>query len=57
MTQGLVPPESPESARRKKQLDEQKYFIEGEVRRMRHKLIERAHNAGLSQEVNAFTCN
>lgn len=55
MTQGLVPPDSPESARRKKQLNEQKRFIEGEIRRMRNKWIERAHNAGFSGEVKMFT--
>jgi hypothetical protein len=57
MTQGLVPPDSPETTRRKKQLDEQKRFIEGEVRRMRHKLIERAHSPGSSGEVKTFTGN
>jgi hypothetical protein len=57
MTQGLVPPDSPETTRRKKQLDEQKRFIEGEIRRMRHKLIERAHNAGSFGEVKTFIGN
>jgi hypothetical protein len=57
MTQGLVSPDSPETTRRKKQLHEQKRFIEGEVRRMRHKLLERAHNAGSSGEVKTFTGN
>lgn len=56
-TQGLVPPDSPETTRRKKQLDEQKRFIEGEVRRMRNKLIERAHSAGSSGELKTFTGN
>jgi hypothetical protein len=55
MIQGLVPPDSPESTRRKKQLNEQKRFIEGEVRRMQHKWIEMAHNARFSGEVKMST--
>ncbi|PNF41216.1 hypothetical protein B7P43_G01475 [Cryptotermes secundus] len=57
LTQGLLPPDSPETKHRKKQLDEQKRFIEGEICRMRHKLTERAHNAGSLGEAKTFIGN
>ncbi|XP_069686345.1 tRNA-splicing endonuclease subunit Sen15-like [Periplaneta americana] len=45
MMQGLVPPDSPETARRKKQRDEAKHCIEVEMRRMRHELLARAQKS------------
>jgi len=51
MTQGLVPPDSPETAHRKKQCDEQKHFIDMELRRMQHKLLERALKTASSDKV------
>lgn len=55
MTQGLVPPDSPETAHQKKQHNEQKHFIEMEVRRMQHKLLDRALKAGSSQVKEKFS--
>jgi hypothetical protein len=55
MTQGLVPPDSPETAHRKKQHDEQKHFIEVELHRMQHKLLDRALKAGSSEEKEKFS--
>ncbi|KAJ9574783.1 hypothetical protein L9F63_008047 [Diploptera punctata] len=49
MTQGLVPPDSPETARRKKQREEQKHCIETEVHRMKNDLLERARNDKVGQ--------
>ncbi|KDR20531.1 tRNA-splicing endonuclease subunit Sen15-like isoform X2 [Zootermopsis nevadensis] len=54
LTQGLVPPDSPETARRKKQHNEQKHFIEVEMRRMEHRLLDRALKARSSEEKEKF---
>jgi hypothetical protein len=57
MTQGLVPPDSPETAHRKKQCDEQKHFIAMELRRMRHELLDRALKTVSSDKVRTYTSN
>lgn len=57
MTQGLVPPDSPETAHQKKQCDEQKHFIDMELRRMRHKLLDRALKIASSDKVRTCTSN
>lgn len=57
MTQGLVPPDSPETAHRKKQCDEQKHLIDIELHRMQHKLLDRALKAALSDKVRTYTGN
>jgi hypothetical protein len=50
MTQGLVPPDSPETARRKKQCEEEKHILDMELRKMRHKLLDRALKAASSDK-------
>jgi len=57
MTQGLVPPDSPETAHRKKQCNEQKHFIEMELRRMQHKLLDRALKTASSDKVRTYNSN
>lgn len=57
MTQGLVPPDSPETAHRKKQCEEQKHFIDMELCRMRHKLLDRALKAASSDKVRTYKSN
>jgi hypothetical protein len=57
MTQGLVPPDSPGTAHKKKQCDEQKHFVDMELRRMRHKLLEKALKAASSDQVRKHTSN
>jgi hypothetical protein len=51
LTQGLVPPDSPETARQKKHCDEQKHFIDMELHRMRRKLLDRALKTASSDKV------
>lgn len=57
MTQGLVPPDSPETAQQKKKCDEQKHFLDKELRKMRHKLLDRALKAASSDKVRTSTSN
>jgi hypothetical protein len=57
MTQGLVPPDSPETARRRKQCDEQKHLMEVEVHRMRHTLLDRAHKVRSSEEAEMLNAD
>jgi len=57
MTQGLVPPDSPETAHRKKQCNEQKHFIDMELHRMQHKLLDRALKTASSDKVRTYNSN
>ena len=52
ITQGLVPPDSPETARKKKQREEKKHCIEMEMRKMRQELFEKALS-GVSESEKA----